>query len=251
MEKITSRNNPKIKYACSLKNARETAFVLAEGLRLCRDAAENGIAISTCFLTEKMYQSGECAAILEASQASFLIEQSVSEKLAETKNPQGIFCICQKPQLSCEIDSSGKYLLLEQVRDPGNFGTMVRTAEAFGLSGILACDCCDAFSAKAMRASMGAVFRFPVIEIEQEEAFLRDIVGKGMNLYCAVVESAAADVGTLARQQGIITAVGNEANGLSRETLALGTPVTIHMAGRAESFNVSQAATVIMYEMAK
>jgi len=251
MEKITSRNNPKIKYACSLKNDRNSVFVLAEGLRLCEDAARNQVAIESCFVSQKMAQSAACVSVLQASAQCYEITDSVCDKLADTKNPQGIFCICKKPQVRTQVEPAGKYLLLENVRDPGNFGTMLRTAEAFGLSGIIAGGCCDPFGAKAMRASMGAVFRFPVIETENAPAFLQEAKRKGMSLYCSVVDSAAADVVTLAGKSGIITAVGNEANGLSEEILALGTPVTIHMAGRAESFNASQAATVLMYEMSK
>lgn len=252
METITSRNNAKIKYACSLKKAaRESAFVLAEGIRLCEDAVQNGVEIDTCFLTEALAEDARGAAIAAAAAHSYLIDTSVSQKLADTKHPQGIFCICKKPTLDTAIQTKGKYLFLENIRDPGNFGTMLRTAEAFGLSGIMAYGCCDVFSPKVMRASMGAVFRFPVIEVADETAFLAQMQADGMHLYCSVVDPTAADVSVLAGKEGIITAVGNEANGLSETVTAGGTRITIHMSGRAESFNASQAATVMMYEMAK
>ena len=251
MDKITSRSNPKIKYACSLKNNYTGDFLLAEGLRLCRDAAQNGVPIRTCFLSEKMLESGACAEILAASEETYCISESVCDKLGDTKNPQGVFCICRKPATEHTVNTGGKYLFLENVRDPGNFGTMLRTAEAFGLSGIMAAGCCEVFAPKVLRASMGAVFRFPVIKAENAGAFLSDCISKGMHLYCAVVDSAAADVAVLEGKSGIIAAVGNEANGLSGAMLALGESFTIHMAGRAESFNASQAATVIMYEMSK
>ena len=142
---------------------------------------------------------------------------------------------------------NGKYIYLENLQDPGNLGTVIRTAEAFGLSGAIVRAGCDVFSPKALRASMGAAFRLPLIE--DDGSVLQDALSKGMHLYCAVVDAAAADSALLRGKSGVITAVGNEANGLCEETVRLGTPVTIHMAGRAESFNASQAATVLMYEM--
>ena len=251
MERITSRNNAKIKYACSLKKAaRESAFVLAEGLRLCEDAAQNGVEIDTCFLTEALAKDVRGAHIAAAAAQSYLIDTPVCEKLTDTKNPQGIFCVCKKPHFDAQVDVHGKYLFLENIRDPGNFGTMLRTAEAFGLSGVITYGCCDAFSSKAMRASMGAVFRFPIIEAGTLD-YLDTLTAAGMQLFCAVVAGQAEDVRVLAGKSGVITAVGNEANGLSEALIARGTRITIPMAGRAESFNASQAATVMMYEMSK
>lgn len=252
MEIISSRSNPKIKYACSLKKASgDAAYVLAEGLRLCEDAAQNGVEIDSCFVSEKLADSLQVQSILRKSAHTYMVEEHVCEKLSDTKHPQGIFCICKKPALDTKPDYQGKYLFLENISDPGNFGTIVRTAEAFGLSGILAAGGCDPFAPKVMRASMGAVFRFPVIAVKDSVAFLNECKQNGMRLFCSVVSGEAKDVSVLAGKQCVITAVGNEANGLSDALIACGTPITIPMAGRAESFNAAQAATVMMYEMSK
>ena len=251
MERITSRNNEKIKYACALKKAAVRSAegkLLAEGLRLCADAAANGVAIESCFITEKLLQNEAAKPVLEAAQAVYRIDEPVAEKLADTKNAQGIFCVCSYKEPVTEIAPEGRYILLENLQDPGNLGTAIRTAEAFGLSGAVLCGCCDAFSPKALRASMGAAFRFPLIA-DEEGTLLQEALCKGMHLYCAVVDGDAQDVKVLRGKTGIITAVGNEANGLSEKLRALGQPVTIHMSGRAESLNASQAATVLMYEM--
>lgn len=251
MEKITSRNNEKIKYACSLKKAgarKSEGKLLAEGLRLCLDAAENGVEIDFCFISKKELENERVKPILNVAKASFIIEEHIALKLADTKNPQGIFCVCTPTPTEKIIDTNGKYILLENIADPGNLGTAIRTAEAFGLSGAVLKGCCDVFSPKALRASMGASFRFPVIE-DDDMSVLRESLSKGMNLYCSVVDSDAEDVKALRGKSGIFCAIGNEANGLSDEIKALGERITIHMRGRAESFNASQAATVVMYEM--
>lgn len=251
MHRITSRNNPKIKFAASLKKSAGSEFVLTEGVRLCEDAAKNGVEIESCFLTQACCDAGDCEVIMDAAQSCFLIEESVCSKLSDTKHPQGVFCVCKKPHFTTGYNPQGKYLFLENIRDPGNFGTIIRTAEAFGLDGMMVHGCCDAFSPKVLRASMGAVFRLPLIATGEKTAFIQEALAKGMRFYCSVVDAAATDVRDISFDGGVITAVGNEANGLSEELLALGQAFTIHMAGRAESFNASQAATVMMYEMTK
>ena len=156
MEKITSRNNEKIKYACSLKKSgtrKSEGKLLAEGLRLCLDAARNGVEIETCFVLEKELANERVKPILSAAKSVFIIEEHIALKLADTKNPQGIFCVCTPAPSEKIIDAEGKYILLENIADPGNLGTAIRTAEAFGLSGAILKGCCDVFAPKALRAS--------------------------------------------------------------------------------------------------
>lgn len=254
MEKITSRNNPKIKYACSLKKAavsKSEGKVLAEGVRLCSDAALNGIEIETCFVSEELAGSEQCKYIMDKSKYTYIIESHVAGKLSDTKNPQGIFCVCALSQANAPIDYSGRYIFLENLRDPGNLGTVIRTAEAFGMSGVIIDGCCSPYSPKALRASMGAAFRIPLTETENKTGFLTDAKKNGMNLYAAVPDSSAEDVGKIRAEKSCIVAVGNEGDGLSEELISLCKKVTIHMAGRAESLNAAQAATVLMYEITK
>lgn len=254
MEKITSRTNPKIKYACSLKKSNVSKAekkVLCEGLRLCEDIAENGVFIETAFITESAFDAGKCGNIIGKSKYTYIIDEAVADKLSDTKTAQGIFVVCTLPETQSEVSPSGKYIFLENVSDPGNLGTIIRTAEAFGLSGAVLSGTCNPFSSKAVRASMGAVFRFPIIEAEDKISFIENAIKNGMKFYCAVVDSSADDVSRIKGESGAIAAVGNEANGLSEELVALGESVTIHMSGRAESLNASQAATVLMYELSK
>ena len=254
MDKISSRNNPKIKYACSLKRmsvSNSESKVLAEGVRLCSDAALNGVEIETCFITEELLGTDECKYIIDKSKYTYIIENHVAGKLSDTKNPQGVFCICALEKANAKIDYSGRYIFLENLRDPGNLGTVLRTAEAFGMSGVIVSGCCSAYSQKALRASMGAAFRFPVIEAENKMEFLDDIIKNGMSFYGAVPDSSADDVSALTGKKACVVAVGNEGEGLSEELMEISRKITIHMAGRAESLNAAQAATVLMYEMTK
>ena len=254
MEKITSRTNPKIKYACSLKKSNVSKAerkVLCEGLRLCEDIAGNGVFIETAFITESAFNTAKCGNIIDKSKYTYIVDEAVADKLSDTKNAQGIFVVCALPEMKSELLFSGKYIFLENIGNPGNLGTIIRTAEAFGLSGAVISGSCNPFSSKAVRASMGAVFRFPIIETEDKLSFIENAIKNGMKFYCAVVDSSADDISKIQSEGGVIAAVGNEANGLSDEILALGEALTIHMSGRAESLNASQAATVIMYELSK
>lgn len=252
METITSRNNEKIKYACSLKESKfrlKESAVLIEGLRLCRDAALNNADIKSCFLCEEQYYSGKADIIVSAAEKVYIIEEHIAEKLSDTKSTQQIFCVCAMPDTPKEFNNGGAYVLLEKIRNPGNLGTILRTAEAFGLSGAVLCGCCDVYSPKVMRAAMGAVFRFPLFKAENEAEFIAEKKSAGMKFYCTVVDENAADIKSASFSGGTFVAVGNEGEGLESETIKLGESITIHMKGRAESLNAAQAATVIMYEM--
>lgn len=252
METISSRNNSKIKYACSLKeNSMRKAEkkILIEGLRLCLDAAVNSVEIEECFLVAERVESDDCKKIIEHSNNVYIIEEHVAQKLSDTKNNQGVFCVCKLNESENEFDNNGVYILLENIQNPGNLGAIMRTAEAFGVSGAITYKCCDRYSPKALRSAMGSAFRMSVFNIEDEEAFIKEKQKNGIELYCAVVDKSAEEIQNIKKRIGVIIAVGNEGNGLSEEIISLGKGVTIKMKGRAESLNAFQAASILMYEM--
>ena len=150
------------------------------------------------------------------------------------------------------MDESGKYILLENVQDPANLGAVSRTAEALGLTGIIVSGGCDIYSPKALRASMGALLRLSVLETGDITGTIENAKKNGMKTYASVPDSRAVSVTDTDFSGGAIVVVGNEANGVTEETLAScqGT-VTIPMAGRAESLNAGAAASILMWEMVR
>lgn len=257
MEEITSRNNPAVKAAAALKELKErksTGLFLLEGARLCKDAALNGVRINRFFVTAKAMDKYpyEGELLTGAAQSSFLIPESVAEKLSDTKSSQGFFAVCRQPEISREINYGGMYVFTDNVQNPDNMGAIVRTAEAMGADGIIINSGCDIYSPKALRASMGALLRFPVIRTDNPYEILSECKNNNMKIFASVVDPAARAVTTAQKNGGCVLIIGNEGNGISEETLSLSTDrITIPMKGKAESLNASAAATVLIWEFMK
>ncbi len=259
MEVLTSRKNPLVRQAAALKEAaarRREGLFLCEGARLCRDAALSGVEIRRCFFTRRAQEryGGYLEPVLAACREGYLVEEHVAQVLSDTKNGQELFCVCVLPRRDPREAPEGPCLVLEDVQDPGNLGTVLRTAEAFGIGEmVLAGSCCDPYSPKALRAGMGAAFRaVPRVAGDAGEAadWLR---GHGYRCHGAVPDAGALPIDQVELSWGRHAVfVGNEGNGLRAQTLArMDDRVTIPMAGRAESLNASAAATVLLWEMCR
>lgn len=261
MLKITSRNNERIKNAVKLRNdaseRHETGLFFLEGLRLCRDAAVNGVGIIAVFVTEKALSAyaDSLSELLHSCHENFIITEEISLKLSDTKNPQGVFCICKtidKTYNTDKINYKGMYIAVENIQTPANLGSVARTAEALGLDGLIVSGGCDVYNPKALRAAMGSLLRLDVIETDDLPAFMQKCSAKGMKTYASVPDISAVSVTSMDKSGGVICAVGNEGNGLSAELIAsCNASVTIPMKGRAESLNAAAAACILMWEMVR
>lgn len=171
------------------------------------------------------------------------------------KAPRGFSVSAGGPRGCWPGDAAGggSCAVLEDLQDPGNLGTILRTAEALGIGRVvLLGDCCDPLSPKALRASMGAVFRLGLSLERSRQGLFSRLRGEGFRLLASVPDSAALPVTEVDFSQGPCAVfIGNEGNGLSQETIAQCQRVTIPMAGRAESLNASAAATILLWEMAR
>ena len=245
MDAITSRRNPIVKSAALLlgspKERRERREFLCEGARLCRDAAVSGVEIKACFFTRR---AGEryreyLGPILEACVSAYTVEEPVAALLSDTKSPQGVFCLCSWPREG-EREPGGPCLVLENIQDPGNLGTVLRTAEALGRFRVfLLGGCCDPLGPKALRASMGAAFRLG-LEVEgSAERLMERLRAEGYSTHGAVPDHKALPVTGMDLSEGRhAVLIGNEGSGLTEEAAKLCDDlVTIPMGGRAESLN--------------
>lgn len=257
MEKITARTNEKIKYAVRLGESaslrKEAGEFFLEGARLCSDAAETGIEIKQAFFTSKALwkYSDYINGIIAKSGICYEISAEVSQKLSDTENPQGVFCICaMKSDSGNDLRPDGKYLALENLQDPSNLGAVCRSAEALGLDGLIVSGGCDVYNPKALRASMGSLLRMNVISSQSLEELIGKANSMGMKTLASVPKNTAADIRTVSMDGGVICCVGNEGSGLSKEVIEKCTEqVTIPMSGRAESFNASAAAAILAWEL--
>jgi len=249
---ISSRDNPHIKTAVRLRDSDRCApgrFFL-EGFRLCTDALASGYAPEQMFLTAQAREKYETAPLEQAAAQTFEITESVAEKLGDTRSPQGVFGVFQMQDARCKMQdffwASGRYIALENVQDPGNLGAIARTAEALGMAGLLVSGGCGVFHPKALRASMGALLRLPVMQTQDLPTELRIC---GLPCYAAVPDRDAQSVLDCDFTQGGVIVIGSEAHGLSSEAIdACERKITVPMPGRAESLNAAAAATILMWE---
>ena len=257
---LTSKDNPQIKNAVKFKKSakfrKQSGCFIAEGVRVCVDAYLSGAVIDAFFVTEaaKNKNPGEFEKLDGYALNTYMISPELFALISDTQTPQGFLCVIKRLDKSEEFDTiknGGKFLALENIQDPNNLGTILRTAEAFGVSGvILTSDCCDVYNPKVVRGSMGAVFRLPMIETDSLPEFFAD--NTGLKTYASVVDGSAEKVTDVVFEEPCAVVIGNEGNGITQMTAdSCGKKITIPMNGKAESLNASVAAAVLIWEMVK
>ena len=243
---IESRANERVKEARKLllrKERKESGLHLIEGDKLVREAVSSGAVIVSCFVEDGFAFTPPENAI------TYDVTRAVLESLCESQTPQGVVAVVRTPELAPpEEFPAGLIVVLDGVQDPGNVGTVIRTADAFGCDGvILLTGCADPYSVKTLRSSMGAVFRLPVwcTDVETLHVRLRDA---GLPLYGAALRDDTADVRALPLHRCAI-AIGSEGRGLTAQVLALcDRTVRIPMEAHCESLNAAMAAAVLLWE---
>lgn len=258
MDMIKSKENPLVKQVAALLQNRKDrvkngAFV-AEGVRFCGEAVISGAHIRHTLMTEEFYSSHKADAeqFMSACSDVRLISEAVADKLGATVNSQGVFCVCDIPKNENSLSGS-KYICLEEVRDPGNIGTIIRSAEAFGMSGvILIGNCADVYSPKVLRSTMGTIFRLPIISYDSVQSAFDVFREKGFKTYGAILERNSKKLSEISFSEKTICLIGNEANGLTQNVQnQCDDFLFIEMSGGTESLNAAVAASVIMYKMQK
>lgn len=256
---ITSRDNPLVKDVRRLlgdaKYRKESGLFVTEGARLCADAVFSKLVVETAFITDRARRqyAAYVKAVTGAAHQSVTVPDALFAYMSDTDSPQGVLCICRKPPLPTAPKADGCYIALERIQDPGNLGTVIRTAEALGIRGVLLSDgCCDPYSPKVLRSSMGGVFRLSVYAAGDLAETLPVLHKQGFRSFACVVDPAANAVNQTAFGCGSLCVIGNEGNGLSPETIAACSErITIPMSGRAESLNASMAAGIVLWEMVR
>ena len=173
------------------------------------------------------------------------------QKISNVKTPQGILFSCERPVAGLDTLQGDRFMVLEGLQDPGNLGTIIRTADAFALDGIILCEgCVDPTSPKVVRATMGAAFRLPIAAATMEETaeFFKQ---KQIPLYATALSDKSVPLTTVDLTRAAVL-IGNEGRGISKQAASLSDRlIIIPMEGRAESLNASVAASIIMYEMSR
>ena len=250
METITSRENAKIKYACAVRDSEKQraadGLFFAEGPKLCLELAKSCTPRAMYATAAALAKTPELAQFDPAE-----IAPHVAEKLSGTKSNQGVFALFETPVPPADtLDTARRILMLEGVQDPGNVGTIIRTADAAGLDGVLLSNqCADVFSPKVLRATMGSIFRMNLRTTDDLPGELTKLREKGYSIL-----SSQLDGTPFYERQGVAERfaliIGNEGNGVSEQVQQTATHrVRLPMRGGAESLNAAIAAAIMMYEL--
>ena len=254
---IASKDNKQVKRCAKLvssrKYRREEGLFVTEGQRLCEDAVRSGLKPLQTFIVEDMME--KCSTVLEQSEQIFVITEELSAKISDTQTPQGVFCVFQALDNGTTVDTMKwqRVLLLSSLQDPGNIGTIIRSAEAFGIDGlILSADCPDLTSPKVLRSTMGGVFRLPIKVVENIETAIEELKEQGFAVYATALSDKSVPITELKLEGKCAAVIGNEGNGLTQQVIdACTAPVIIPMAGKAESLNAAIAASIVIWEMCR
>ena len=247
-EQITSRANPLVARMRRLRESRserrEAGLFLCEGPKMLREAAAWGAQIDSVLCVRGMELPELPGDVRVAECPEELIAAA-----ADTKTPQGVVFLCRIPEEAPL--AGGRFLVLDGLQDPGNVGTIWRTADAFGADGLILCaGCADPWGPKTVRATMGAAFRLPVWE-RPLDVLAGELACMGVPLYATALREDTEDVRTAPLGERAAVIIGSEGRGVSPLALAVcERTLKITMRPRCESLNAAAAACVVLWEMA-
>jgi RNA methyltransferase, TrmH family len=250
---ITSAANPKLKLARAVREGRKPGLLFVEGERLCEDAVLSGLQIE--LVLHSPQPSQRAAALLDRLTAveRLPVEAALLRSLADTVQTQGLVLLAHRPSAELAAAIKGHLtLVLDAVQDPGNVGTLIRTAEAAGATGVVLLEgSADPWTPKVLRSAMGSAFRLPLATKVNPDAFLAACTAARIPLVCtAGVDAVAHTAHQWSRPTALV--LGNEGSGVRPSLLAAcSTRVCIPMHGAVESLNVAAAGAVLLFEAAR
>ena len=249
---ITSTSNPQVKNLQQLgrkaKLRNEQDVFLVEGTKMYLEAPAE--RIRKVYLSQSLYEEkGE--SFVKGHDVEIL-EDRVFAAACDTKTPQGVLCMVQQYHYRLEDLLKKKnplLMILENLQDPGNLGTMFRTGEGAGIAGVIMDrSTVDIYNPKTIRSTMGSIFRVPFFITEDLHETIRQLQNAQVSVYAAHLEGSVC-YDTPDYTKGTAFLIGNEGNGLTKETAALADSyIRIPMGGQLESLNAAMAAGILMYE---
>lgn len=253
---LTHRQRQVLTQLQSRHGRRKSDLFVAEGLRACSEAlARQPQWLETLVCTASFAAGGagrDLVGLVHAvagSAATVEVEDAEFASLAATENPQGVLCVLRRPDTAVPAQLSDPFVLvLDRIREPGNLGTILRTAWAVGLRSVwLTAGTVDPFEAKVVRAGMGAHFSLRLVQVGTLAAVREQLAERGRQpLYLTVPRTGLSCFDPAFSLAEAALVIGNEAEGIA--DLGLGPHVTIPMPGAAESLNAAQAATVLLFD---
>ena len=255
MQTITSKDNALIKHIRKLKDKKyrdESNEYVVEGVKLVEEAVKENAKIKqiiVCEDTTRTYEIPTHIMLEIAKYECISVSDKIFNIITQVTNPQGIMAIIEKNAQNAKIDYTQDIIVvLDDVQDPGNLGTILRTVDSIGLNQIIVSKgTADAFNSKVVRSTMGAIFRIKIIEVENLAQAIKEMRKHHFKLMVTSLQTKNSiyDIDFYKK----IIVIGNEANGVSKEIQDMADEkAKIPMLGRTESLNASVAAGVVMYE---
>ena len=253
---ISSKKNLQVKNISQLikssKHRKKQGQYVVEGIKMVEEAVDEGLVFKV-YASESFYKKREDTNFFDHLDYEVLTD-SIFNSISDTMTPQGLMGIVKKNEYEIEqilTKDNAFLLILEDIRDPGNLGTMIRAAEGAGVTGIIMNNfCVDLYNPKTIRSSMGSIFRMPVCIAKDFHYILEKVKKSGITLYGAHLKGKSYFDEKFNKKTAFI--IGNEANGLSKESSTMADRwIKIPMEGKVESLNAAIAATILMYEKAR
>ena len=253
---LSSRKNPAIALYRELDRdrkarEREGCFNI-EGVKLCTEAVRAGLRITAAFVTETALKKyPDAVNMIRGVTDATVITDELGSYISDTKTPQGIFLTAKMLDKSREMSTidNGRFILLDGLQDAGNVGTIIRTCDALGISGlVLSPDCADVYSPKVVRGAMGSLFRLPVA-VTPLPCFIAGLQADGHTVYAAVLNKDAESIYDVRFPEKCAVIIGNEGSGVSEEVIAAAGRGIYIPIENAESLNAAIAAAIFCYAM--
>ena len=255
MQTITSKDNELIKHIRKLKDKKyrdESNEYVVEGVKLVEEAVNENAKIKqiiVCEDTTRTFEIPKHIMLEIAKYECIYVSDKIFNIITQVTNPQGIMAIIEKNAQDTQIDYTQDIIVaLDDVQDPGNLGTILRTVDSIGLNQIIVSKgTADAFNSKVVRSTMGAIFRIKIIEVEELAQAIKEMRKHHFKLMVTSLQTKNSIYDIDFNKKIIV--IGNEANGVSKEIQDMADEkAKIPMLGRTESLNASVAAGVVMYE---
>lgn len=249
---IKSSKNDKVKYFRNLKQKKyRTEEYTVEGKKSVWEALNSKKTVTSLILSESFFNSLDLP--LPNHLPCYILPDSILAQISSTDTPSGIIATLKIEKLTDFTPNPEKaYVYCDKISDPGNLGTIIRTADAAGFGGVLLSpECCDLYNPKTVRSSMGSFFHIDIIEDVTVEK-LKSIKDSGFSIFSGVLSDKTINYTDADMKKPTVIVIGNESNGVSQKVIDISTElIKIPILGSAESLNASIAAAIIMYEVVK
>ena len=258
---LSSRRNVLIKHVKSLhkkRNRNEEGLFIIEGVRIINEAQTEGVQIKYVFVSDSFIKNGKLDKlhfdINKVADEIVRIPDDLFEYISETENPQGILAVLKQMNFEEEeiIKKGDFFLIIEQISDPGNLGTIIRTSDAGSVSGVFLTEgCVDIYNSKVIRSTMGSIFRVPTVYTRNIKDLIKELKKRNVNIFTSCVRGGSPYTKCDFTDKCAIV-IGSEPFGAEEETIKNSDQiVSIPMPGGAESINASVASGILIFEVVR